>query len=374
MEQEQRGGALFVQTVCNVNITNCHFSSNQAADDGGAIFIKIASNLIVSNSSFEENNAQDSGGSIAVIDSSVSIRSSQFLSESVSYGFGGSICLLNTGDIDIEHSQFTKCNAKKGGTFSVMLASKMYIEDSSIVNSISNTSGGALYIYQSGKVLGRYLSLVNCKSLTGGGIHVEHSSSLYMNRSLINGSSAGSGNGGGISSVDSEIKLHNCSISENTGSGQGGALYVEGGNIFMDYVSFYMNSAVSYGGALSTLSSNIAIHNSKGVNNYAEKPGGFMYLNRSTLVCKHLQVDDISTNSSGIITMTNSHANINSLQFVSDHNFCPIAARVRTYLEIQGYYGTNNILAPRNETMVGHVCTDNDSSIIGNAILGTNFY
>ena len=65
--------------MCTANISNCHFSGNQAADDGGAIFIKIASNLIVSNSWFEENNAHDSGGSIAVVDSSVFISCSHFL-------------------------------------------------------------------------------------------------------------------------------------------------------------------------------------------------------------------------------------------------------------------------------------------------------
>ena len=108
IEQEQPGGALFVQTMCNASITNCHFSGNQAADDGGAIFIKIAGNLIVSNSWFEENNTQDSGGSIAVVDSSVSISFSHFLLESVSHGLAGSICLLNAGVINIKHSELKK--------------------------------------------------------------------------------------------------------------------------------------------------------------------------------------------------------------------------------------------------------------------------
>ena len=189
-----------------------------------------------------------------------------------------------------------------------------------------------------------------------------------MNQSSINGSSAISG--GGISSVDSKIELHNCSISENRGSGQGGGLYLEGGNIFMDYVSFYMNSAVTYGGGLSTISScHIAIHNSKGVNNYAEESGGFMYLNRSELECKHLQVDDNITFSSGIITIINSHAKVNFLHFVSDHSFCPIAARNRSFLEIQGFHGANNtsVMVPRNETMalVGHVCKDSNSNVTG---------
>ena len=188
-------------------LPNCHFSGNQAADDGGAIFIKIASNLIVSNSWFEENNAQDSGGSIAVVDSRVSISFSHFLLESVSYGLGGSICLLDSGDINIKHSKFKTCRANKGGSLSIMLASRMHIEHSSIEDSISNTSAGALYIYLSGKVIGTYLSLVNCQSKTGGGIHVDHLSSLFMSHSSINGSSAISGHGGGICSTDSEIEL-----------------------------------------------------------------------------------------------------------------------------------------------------------------------
>ena len=378
IEQEQPGGALFVQTMCTANISNCHFSGNQAADDGGAIFIKIASNLIVSNSWFEENNAHDSGGSIAVVDSSVFISFSHFLSESVSHGFGGSICLLDSGVINIKHSEFQKCSANKGGSLSIMLASKMHIEHSSIEDSISNTSAGALYIYQSGKVNGTHLSLVNCQSKTGGGIHVEHLSSLFMNHSSINGSSAISGHGGGICSTDSEIELHHCSISENRAASQGGGLYLENGNIFMDYVSFYMNIAVSFGGGLSTVSSyHVTIHNSRGVNNSAEQSGGFMYLNRSTLVCKHLKVDNNISFSSSVITITNSHANINFLHFVSDHSFCPIAARSRSYLEIQGFHGANNttIMIPRNEnmTLVGHVCKDDNSNVTGINKPGTDF-
>ena len=364
--------------MCTANISNCHFSGNQAADDGGAIFIKIASNLIVSNSWFEENNAHDSGGSIAVVDSSVFISCSHFLSESVSHGLGGSICLLDSGHINIKHSKFKNCSAYKGGSLSIMLASIMHIEHSTIEDSVSNTSAGALYIYQSGKVNGTYLSVVNCQSKTGGGICVEHLSSLFMNHGSINGSSAISGHGGGICSTDSEIKLHYCSISENIATGQGGGLYLENGNIFMDYVSFYMNIAVSYGGSLSTVSSyHVIIHNSRGVNNYAEQSGGFIYLNRSTLECKHLQVDNNITFSTSIITIINSHANINFLHFVSNHSFCPIAARSKSYLKIEGFHGANNtsIMIPGNETMalVGHVCKDNNSNVIGINKPGTDF-
>ena len=145
---------------------------------------------------------------------------------------------------------------------------------------------------------------------------------LLICTELCNGSSAISGHGGGICSTDSEIELHHCSISENRAAGHGGGIYLENGNIFMDNVSFYMNNAISYGGGLSTVSSyHVTIHNSRGVNNYAEQSGGFMYLNRSTLVCKHLQVNNNIPFSSSIIAITNSHANINFLHFVSDHSF-----------------------------------------------------
>ena len=89
IELEEHGGAILVQTASDANITNCHFSDNQATDDGGAIYVKIASNLIVSNSWFQRNTAEDSGGSIALLDSHAFIRLSHFLFESVSHGFWG---------------------------------------------------------------------------------------------------------------------------------------------------------------------------------------------------------------------------------------------------------------------------------------------
>ena len=317
----------------------------------------------MSNSWFQRNTAEDSGGSIALLDSRAFIRLSHFLFESVSHGFGGSICLLDASDIYIEYSQFLNCTAHIGGTFSLMIGSNMHIKHSSIMNSISNTSAGAAYIHSHSVLNGTKLSIVDCESQNGGGIHAEESSTLLLSDSLINGSLAVSGHGGGISSIHTKIELHHCSISRNRAAGHGGGLYIEGSEITMDNVSFYMNFAVSNGGGLFSKYSQIAIHNSEGEDNFAEQSGGLMFLERSRLVCQYVHVYDNMAFSGSIIAIMNSHAEVNFLYYGYNQSFCPIVAGRGSFLKLHGLYGTYNtsVISPQNETITSMTSPQNEN-------------
>ena len=261
----------------------------------------------------------------------------------------------------------------------------MHIKNSSIVNSISNTSAGAAYIHSHSVLKGTNLSIVDCRSQNGGGIHAEESSSLFLSDSLINSSLALSGHGEGISSIHSKVELHDCSISRNRGSDNGGGLYLEGGEITMDNVIFYMNFAVSNGGGLFAKFSHIAIHNSKAENNYAEQSGGLMFLERAELVCQHVHVYDTMAFSGSIIAIMNSRAEVNFLYYGYNQSFCPIVAGGGSFLKVHGLYGTYNtseilsqnetitsMTSPQNETinLEGHVCRDNKSEVKGTPLTG----
>ena len=341
------------------------------------IYVKTRSHLNISNSWFERNNAHDSGGSIAIEDSYVFIRFSNFHSEHAFSSFGGSICALDAGFITIIHSKFTNCTANNGGTVSLMIGSDMDIKHSSIMNSQSHENGGAVYVYSECKVRGKYLSLLNCEAQSGGAIFLEDASSLILNNSLINGNVAHSGNGGGIYSTHSGIKLHHCIFSDNKGSGQGGGVYVKVSNMKVNNVSLYMNRAVTYGGGIFATTSHVDIHNSEGENNYAAKSGGLMFFDRTQLLCQHVHVYDNMSLSGSVIVIKNSHADVHFLYYDYNNSFCPIVAISKSYLKVEGLYGMYNIsiMPLQNKTigLEGHVCRDDSSEVNGLAITG-NFF
>ena len=330
----------------------------------------------MSNSCFKRNNAQDSGGSLAVEDSTVVISFNIFQYESVISSYGGSICALDAGYITIIHTQFINCTTNIGGALSVMLGSNIHIQHSTIMNSVSNVTAGALYVYCGGKVQGNNVSFNNCEAQSGGAIVVDHSSFLGLDHSLISSNLAILGHGGGIFCRESKIDLHYSNISENRCFGQGGGIYEQKCRTSANYVLFDMNTANVYGGGLSTASSHISIHNSQAQNNYALNLGRFMFLKRSTLICQHFQLNDNMTSSGNIIAIINSHATIKYLHLLHDAAFCPLVVSTNSNCSIEGYYGPNNTnaITSQNESIVlkehRHLCTHISSQVKGNAITG----
>ena len=356
-----------------VNISRCHFIDNEAADDGGAIYVKTRVHMDVYNSQFNGNMAEDSGGSLLVDDSYASIDFSKFESEYVSHGYGGVICAIYFAETKIQNSQFINCTANIGGTLSVMFASTLSIQYSSVIDSVSNTSAGAIYIYSQSQVNSRNVSLLSSKSELGGGILSDEFSSLFWKYGLIHDNMAHS-HGGGIFCKESTMKLSFTRISWNKAGGSGGGLYQQSCQTKVNSLLIRMNTGFSNGGGISVVFGQIRIHNSQAEGNNAGKMGGLIAVTRSMLFCQHLKAIGNIAPSGSIFAIINSYAMINFLHHINDDSYCPIVGLNSSTLIIQHFFGTCKAKVARPQTNSSElVCRDNTSIITGANNTGTLF-
>ena len=103
------GGAIFVDTLGSLAVSNCEFENNYA-DEGGAIYCDGI--LVIRKSIFTKNTADSSGGAIKTHNGKCDIQTSLFESNKASSG--GAISSGVNGAI-ITNNIFTKNEAKKGG-------------------------------------------------------------------------------------------------------------------------------------------------------------------------------------------------------------------------------------------------------------------
>ena len=362
-----------MQTDGIVNISTCHFTVNYAADDGGAIYVKTRVHMAVYNSQFKGNVAEDSGGSLLVDDSCASIDFSKFESGFVSHGYGGAICAIDIAEMKIQNSQFINCTAKIGGTLSVMLMSTLCIQYSSVTNSMSNTSAGAIYIYYHSQVNSRNVSLLSSESEFGGGIFSDEFSSLFWKYGLIHDNVAYS-QGGGIFCNESTMELSFTTISWNKAGGSGGGLYQQSCQTKVNSLLIKMNTGFSNGGGIYVVFGRIGIHYSQAEGNKAGKMGGLIAVTRSMLLCKHLETICNIARSGSIFAIINSYAKINFLHHIHDDSYCPIVGLSSSTLIIQDFFGTSKAKVARPQTNSSElVCRDNTSIITGANNTGTLF-
>ena len=113
-------------------------------------------------------------------------------------------------------------------------------------------------------------------------------------------------------SVSPTVTLVNCTLFNNTAE-YGGAIYVYGGNLNIKKSRFIDNFAYNYGGAIAALySSVISIEDSIFINEYSiNDAGGAIYLLKSELRASLLQVYNASSTFGSAITSLNSKITLN---------------------------------------------------------------
>lgn len=81
------GGAIFTWSI-NLNITSCTFSSNSAANTGGAINLTIGVSPTITNCTFSGNSAPNAGGAIYLLSTNPSIANCTFSNNSANTNRG----------------------------------------------------------------------------------------------------------------------------------------------------------------------------------------------------------------------------------------------------------------------------------------------
>ncbi|MGA2171540.1 MAG: right-handed parallel beta-helix repeat-containing protein [Sedimentisphaerales bacterium] len=203
------GGAIYIDALCTVNISNANFGGNRAKIGGGAI--ESLSDVNISDCAFSGNIADGN--------------------DDLFTGFGGAIDVY-TGStllIDINNCSFVGNESKWGGALSS--------------EAFTGTLNNCFFI--------------DNKAEIGGALDLGMGT-VDINDSVLSGNRAAQGNGGGISCRYTEASIENCEFSDNSAGGSfgsGGAIDIDGASDLIDIHTvknclFTGNSASFDGGAI----------------------------------------------------------------------------------------------------------------------------
>ncbi|HFD87821.1 MAG TPA: hypothetical protein ENJ35_09125, partial [Gammaproteobacteria bacterium] len=241
-------GGTVVLSSSSARISNSSFSNNISYDLGGAIY-QVGGELVIDSSSFTGNTVTGSyntfsanGGAIASRGGALEISSSSFNNNNVSAlglsteaGSGGAIIIAGTDYVDIDNSTFT--------------------------NNSSSGVGGAIYVYENGTGIVHIRRITvdgNSSESYGGGIFVGGgvlgllAEKVVISESRIINNTASVGGGVAFSSSlfssqNLEYQFIHSEISGNTADIAGGVFANGRGNAFQN-LTIFDNFAITHGG------------------------------------------------------------------------------------------------------------------------------
>lgn len=202
-------------TICDSKL------KNNSATVGGAIYSSNSQILVLNNTEISINNAKRSGGAIALSGSKTNAHNCTF-SKNKSGNEGGSV-YMSDSNANIANCTFNDNRSTNGGSLAAYFSTIVF-ENTNFEEDHAEHSGGSIFV---------------------------DNFSLDMDDSNITRSR--SGNGGGISSIASNLDLTDVEISSCHAEGNGGALHsVTLGEVTIQNSSFKNNTAKSLGGVLCT--------------------------------------------------------------------------------------------------------------------------
>ncbi len=183
-------------------------------------------------------------------------------------------------NFDIEGATLQATNT----VFKNSVAFNEYSSATNLVNSASNSFGGAIYAYSYADYYGSYTptiildncSFVNNTAEYGGAIYINSGLLSITNSSFINNSAYNYG--GAIAGVyDTSLKISNSLFENDTSvNDAGGAIYILRSMLSATNVSIY-NCSATFGAAVTSLNSTTSISHFDAENNIAKYEGGAVY-------------------------------------------------------------------------------------------------
>ena len=249
---------------------NYYFDSNAENDSGdGSIsnpYKELKSNRIASNSNLYFANGE------YTLDKSSTINNVTIIGQNPSqtilkyYGTGFTVSssltlqnvtlvnlrIINNGNIEATNTIFkdSKSTSLNGGVIESQKADSNIVLNNCIFNNTSAKSGGAIYLKQGTLNITDSLFIDNSAVENGGAISASSDSVIHIGESkFLNGNSDYDG-GGAIYLFDSDLIANNLEIN---------------------------NCSSTFGGAISSIKSNVNLHNFTGKNNKAKYDGGAIY-------------------------------------------------------------------------------------------------
>ena len=285
----------------NINITNCTFQNNHAAQMGGALLvIHLLGNSSITKCTFQMNSVDNFGGAVCIVtakvgflgfETNIEIAHSVFQTNNAI--FGGAVGLNELmGNINITNCTFqnNSCNAPSGEI----------VPPSDRDNIIISGGGGAVSLME----LSGNINITSCTfqknsafSETAGGGAVKLSNITTGNVIISNCSFSSNfatlGGGALVLNQSSNVSITGCIFQCNSVSyGGGGGIELDGltGDVSITKCTFQNNTA-DYGGAIVVISENsISINASTFNNNIAVKGAAIYATNKNYLYYYRLRL------------------------------------------------------------------------------------
>jgi hypothetical protein len=219
--------ALYIFGIPAIEIDNCTFHNNYTGGFGGAMSLQSVHDIKISNTDINHNVARYDGGGINIVNSNISMKNNKMLFNK-SERAGGGIYASHNCRISIEGCEFINNESGYGGGI------ELCIDGSSSINKSIFTSnhnrykghGGAIRLTNGSLILTDNIFRNNTSEGDGGAIYLfplsENKCNVIENKFMDNSSK---GNGGAIL-VGCSMNLMNNEFIRNTSLyGKGGAVY-----------------------------------------------------------------------------------------------------------------------------------------------------
>lgn len=248
------GGAIIAND--SLTLKNVIVSGNTASNVGGAIFVDGVSHVAISNSQITGNHAGNDGGGLFILNAgSISITNTLVSGNSTVNVAGGAYLKADAQGTGITVSKSTfsgNTSAETGGLFvaddNTSPKSRTVISSSLITGNTANTTNangaGGLYISKGNTVLMGTVVQGNSAVVEAGGIYAHTPTSLVISKCTVSGNrvtgDANSGGlvlegGGGIlitggaGTTSANVQITDSRIADNTCNGEGGGIFASNG-------------------------------------------------------------------------------------------------------------------------------------------------
>ncbi|MDR1942247.1 MAG: hypothetical protein LBQ47_07960, partial [Endomicrobium sp.] len=289
-------GGVFISTQ---NSSFLSFAGNAALQNGGAFFNE-GSVVLISSAQFVQNQAASGG---AVFNTGTADFSSVYFSSNAAQNGGA---LYNSGVISVSSGVFNANTAGSyGGALFNAVGATANLGDSDIVLNAA-VSGGGVYVSSAStlNLNGDNISLsYNTALSSGGALYVEKFGRVNFNAADTGAFGNTAVSGGGflyLAGSGADIDLDKIHIASNSAR-QGGSIYADAGSKlnFSGNGSINFSSASDNGGAIYLGAEAVADFSSatfSAEGNYAQKDGGFLYLDGG---CAYFKDVELKNNAAG---------------------------------------------------------------------------
>ncbi len=250
---DEFGGAILCKSS-SPRFEHCLFRKNQAGYCGGAVFCIQGSNPLFNDCTFLENKSEGhSGGAISLLAAAATLNRCKIISNSAIRWGGGGI------DCEYESSCILKdCTIEKNAAY----------------------SGGGVHIIYASTIIMDSCTVQNNQAKLGGGLKFNENCKGQISNITVIDNHAEYGGGIGISEACTPF-IKNCNIYRNNAKSEGGGIFIaERSSVEISQCRIHQNTAAN-GGGISCLDSDTRLIDNQITNNTAEINGGGAYFEYS---------------------------------------------------------------------------------------------